>query len=78
MRIDGTPTGTNGRWMMPTWTTQTPTEDGYYWWRMNASCKAEIRLTRNGVVKFRWGVLESYDAAENVGGEWYGPLEVPS
>ena len=64
------------------WTSKAPTKDGWYWWRN--------LLTDNAPEV--WAIVDHGDGLEvvgpfdetaldewvsDMGGEWYGPLEVP-
>jgi hypothetical protein len=60
------------------WTTQKPTESGWYWWRdVGLSTGIIVQVnTETGTVSSS-GTGESRLLKEIVGGEWFGPLEHP-
>ncbi len=64
------------------WTTDTPTQPGYYWWRKRA-CKIAsivelVDIHEDGRL-FRTDVDEQIPNNGTYGrGEWWGPLEEPA
>ncbi len=60
------------------WTSNPPIGPGWYWWRIDATERAEIVLVLSyrRVFKMR-APTNSYWEAGTMGGEWYGPLQTP-
>ncbi|MEP6958985.1 MAG: hypothetical protein ABI980_09670 [Nitrospirota bacterium] len=60
------------------WTTQKPTQSGWYWWRdFGRSTGAIVQMdTETGTVSAS-GMNKYRLLKEIVGGEWFGPLEQP-
>lgn len=55
-----------------TWTVETPTERGFYWWRANPEAEPRILAIRNG---FAYEVDPEAHALDKYSGEWIGPLQ---
>lgn len=57
-----------------TWREDKPTEAGWYWWRFDASCGADIIR----IVKRNDGALVEWNGGDQVlVGQWAGPLAPP-
>lgn len=57
------------------WTTQKPTESGWYWWRGESDLNALICfVASNGGVML---VMFAPSTVDRMGGEWAGPIPEP-
>jgi hypothetical protein len=56
-----------------TWTDELPVKDGWYWWRASDEHSPEAKHVVKGLTD--WG--GEMEEVRNIGGEWYGPIEVP-
>lgn len=57
-----------------TWTTERPTEPGWYWWRGHPDYNGKIGyLTDSKVIIFPVGSGH----IDEMGGEWAGPIQKP-
>lgn len=60
-----------------TWTKEPPTEPGWYWWREDLSYNGMIVwVSSDGKVSRMFAPLWLWLASE-MGGQWFGPLQVP-
>jgi len=67
-----------------TWTTETPTQPGWYWWREYEGSGPQI--TQVHLFNFVWlnkpflGIedIHTRTPLDNMLGEWAGPLEPPT
>ena len=63
-----------------TWSTMTPTEAGWYWWRREAGSPLHIGYiyypAGSQELRARWMEVGS-SIIEFIGGEWAGPLVPP-
>ncbi len=57
------------------WTREVPTVAGWYWWREKSGAPPTTLLLEMQDGEMHCMTWE--DAPEDMGGEWYGPLEVP-
>lgn len=58
------------------WTKTRPSEDGYYWYRLNSRRNAEIVLINRGVC---WHSYDEDSATTPPNyGQWAGPLQPPA
>lgn len=64
------------------WTTEKPTEEGFYLWRnIYGVYIAEVASTKKGLVQ--WWISKEFgntqhEALEEMGGEWAGPIPEPA
>ncbi len=62
------------------WTTQLPTEVGYYWYKRNAGDKpsiVEIKRQRTDLVFACCGHIGHEVLYETLGEMWLGPIQIP-
>lgn len=58
------------------WTTETPTESGWYWWR-DEGVEPDCVWVSAGPNAKVWTIQQGSDYLGTQGGEWYGPLAPP-
>jgi hypothetical protein len=61
-----------------TWTTETPTVPGWYWWRNNTGYEAVVNVVRMPAGQLYFYVPDVSKSVESANGEWAGPLEPPT
>lgn len=59
-----------------TWTTEKPTQPGWYWWRNNSHFDPDI--LKVDVLGDRFVIDTDLDVLDTPPGEWTGPLEPPT
>lgn len=58
------------------WTTETPSENGWYWLKVTYNSEPEVVLVRNGEVLFAGNEVEC-GFHELSAEQWLGPIEPP-
>lgn len=64
----------------PTWTTDKPTKEGWYWYRENGQAAVIVQCYSidpiEGPMLWEFGLEQDFHGV-NSPGEWFGPLEIP-